>query len=282
MEVKGSRWVAQQEICARLWAIGLCSLSSVRSLTYLNHQSFVVYGHNASSGKSGYVRLMKEAPCGKSDAFGTSHKSLCWATSDTRLPHWIQGKRHRYGLWLECCKGCGDTELAGIDIFDADTSWLYVSREKEASYTPPILVLFDGLVKVNLLVRQLFQSERDSLVSKFPSIPANLRMTTVATKLQTLKASDVESLEVLLSWTDDDESELRRLEQRLWQKIRLVCPRNSEIKLDKSKIFCSKSMPQYQHYLKKLAWSSLCLGPKHLINVISPEREWIKRSIQFH
>jgi energy-coupling factor transporter ATP-binding protein EcfA2 len=222
MELATKRTFPFVSLPVQAGSVQLVSVGQIRGIENLNPRKplkfgttnlFVVYGHNGS-GKSGYVRLMKKA-CGKSD--GPELRTNLFA----ELPA-IRACRIEYkvnGIDMGCdwnvAKDAEIRELAGIDIFDADTSRLYVSREKEASYTPPILALFDGLVKVNLLVRQLLQSERDSLVSKFPSIPANLRMTTVATKLQTLKASDVESLEVLLSWTDDDEKELRRLEQRL-------------------------------------------------------------------
>jgi energy-coupling factor transporter ATP-binding protein EcfA2 len=132
----------------------------------------VVYGDNGS-GKSGYVRLLKE---------------VCRARSRTGaiLPDVFvapQGRPHarvRYDLEgvandLDWQPGAAiPVELARVSVFDRACASVYVTAESEVAYRPFGLDLLDGLARAAQAVQGQLERDRSRLVSVAPAPPAEL------------------------------------------------------------------------------------------------------------
>lgn len=192
---------------------GIENLAPRMPLNFGNGTLTVIYGNNGS-GKSGYTRILKRA-CGKPNA------------ADLRP--------NVYGVppAKRCCKiefSTGGTEqsinwsatdepiqpLLPVDIFDTDCGRFYLSKESEASYIPPAVVLFDEMVQACALVKQQLETELDKLPSALPMNPAEFEETLAIRKYLNLKPTDDEiALAGILIWRDEDKEALQSLEERL-------------------------------------------------------------------
>lgn len=204
---KEVRLVSIGEIC------GIENLAPRKPLTFGDGNLAVIYGNNGS-GKSGYTRILKRV-CGK--------------------PNTAELRPNVYGdpPSKRCCKikfRTGGTEqsidwsamdepiqsLLPVDIFDADCGRLYLSKESEATYIPPAVVLFDEMVQACAVVKQQLETELDKLPSILPMNPAEFEETLAIHKYRNLKPTDDEiGLAGLLIWRDEDKEALQSLEERL-------------------------------------------------------------------
>ena len=204
---KEVRLVSIGEIC------GIENLAPRKPLTFGDGNLAVIFGNNGS-GKSGYTRILKRV-CGK--------------------PNTAELRPNVYGdpPSKRCCKikfRTGGTEqsidwsamdepiqsLLPVDIFDADCGRLYLSKESEATYIPPAVVLFDEMVQACAVVKQQLETELDKLPSILPMNPAEFEETLAIHKYRNLKPTDDEiGLAGLLIWRDEDKEALQSLEERL-------------------------------------------------------------------
>lgn len=106
--------------------------------------------------------------------------------------------------------------LRQIDIFDSDEATHYLRGESTASYTPPVVGLFEKPAVATDKIKELLQAEQAKLTSALPAIPAIYQQTQLAqtyAALHTLrKAGD---LDKLLEWTDHHTQSLDALVKRL-------------------------------------------------------------------
>jgi len=192
---------------------GIDNLRPRKPITFGEGNLVVVYGNNGS-GKSGYVRILKNA-CGKANAgelranvFGEVPAKRC-----CKIEYKIDGLKDTKEWTVD---GNTLTELAAIDIFDSDNGRLYLNKESEVSYTPRTVALFDGLVRVCEGVRQRLQTEKQALPSKLPVIPLEYANTKASKLFGALKPTHNESdLASILSWSEEDQKKLNILEERL-------------------------------------------------------------------
>ncbi|MFW1927677.1 AAA family ATPase, partial [Acinetobacter ursingii] len=107
-------------------------------------------------------------------------------------------------------------DLVSIDIFDSEEANYYLTKESIATYMPPAVTLFAELAKVCSRVKDILQTEQDTLLSKLPKLPSQFYSTEIAIKLNTLneKTND-KFLESFTLWSENDQQQLNNLNLRL-------------------------------------------------------------------
>lgn len=192
---------------------GIESLGPRKPLDFGGGNLTVIYGHNGS-GKSSYTRILKKVsgkprasdlkpnvfqdlPAESKCQISYSHNGL------SQSPEWLVGSPPI-------------DALRQIDIFDSDEAGHYLRGESAASYTPPVVGLFEKLAVATDKIKELLQTEQAKLTSALPAIPALYQQTQLAQTYGALhnirKASD---LEKLLEWTDLHTQSLNALIERL-------------------------------------------------------------------
>ncbi len=172
----------------------------------------VIYGHNGS-GKSSYTRILKKVS-GKPRAIelktnvfkSAPTHSKCHITSQLNGVESL----HEWNVDGEAIDA-----LRGIDIFDSDEASHYLTAESAATYTPPVLNLFEKLASTVEIVRQTLESEQGKLVSALP-IPPPPYNTPASQKLyKDLGKLSKAELDTALQWTNEDNLQLLALVERL-------------------------------------------------------------------
>lgn len=204
---EGVRLTSVGQIC------GIENLAPRKPLTFGDGNLTVIYGNNGS-GKSGYTRILNKA-CGKPHAIGL--RSNVYDDPPARqccTIKFLTGEVENTIEWHVADDPIQD--FLSVDIFDADCGKFYLSKEKEASYTPPAVALFDELVQGCAAVKQKLQNELDKLPSRLPANPAELAGTKAILRYQNLKPTEKETaLAEILVWGDEDNVALQALEERL-------------------------------------------------------------------
>ena len=192
---------------------GIENLSPRQPLSFGVGNLAVVYGNNGS-GKSSYTRILKKV-CAKPHAQNV--RSNVFQSSPTKrqcdIRYCVDGSE-QLATWP--ANAAGVMELEPIDIFDADVAGFYLSSETEASYTPPVVSLFESLAKVCSQVSNKIQQEQNQLVTKLPLLPAHFIDTPAGKIYRALRPSMTdEDLKPVIEWTSDDQKTLSQLTERL-------------------------------------------------------------------
>lgn len=132
----------------------------------------VIYGDNGS-GKSGYVRLLKEVCRARSrtgailpDVFVAPH-----GPPQARVIYEMDGVPNA----LDWRPGAAvPAELARVAVFDRACASVYVTSENEVAYRPFGLDLLDGLAKAARAMQTQLERDRSLLVSVLPAPPTEL------------------------------------------------------------------------------------------------------------
>lgn len=172
----------------------------------------VVFGGNGA-GKSGYVRILR-ALTGKTDANGLRTNVFAKNPLDRKC-----GIAYRVGAQradVEWLVGDPIAALRTVDIFDSDVGRHYISKENEASYTPPVVSLLEQLAAACDRVREKLKLELDSLRSALPRLPSEYANTATGKAYESLRADlDDNAIESLFGWTPELGRELEVGEERL-------------------------------------------------------------------
>ncbi len=192
---------------------GIENLAPRRPLDFGAGNLVVVYGPNGS-GKSSYTRILKKA-CGKPLAKELKpHAFKAPPTERTCTIRYKVAAAEQAVPWSPTSAALLD--LQAVDFFDADAAAFYLSKEAEASYTPPTVALFEGLAEACNLIKLKLQAEQTSLVSALPVLPAEYVDTKPGTAYQGLTHDmSVADLQRLTMWTDTNQATLDQLTERL-------------------------------------------------------------------
>lgn len=192
---------------------GIENLSPRQPLSFGTGNLAVVYGNNGS-GKSSYTRILKKA-CAKPHAQDI-RPNVFQPTPVTRqcdIRYSVDGSEQQ-ATWP--ANAAGVTALEPIDIFDADVAGFYLSSETEASYTPPVVSLFESLARVCNQVGNKIQQEQNRLLTKLPILPQRFIDTPAGKIYRTLRPSmSDEDLKPVIEWTSDDQITFNQLTERL-------------------------------------------------------------------
>lgn len=173
----------------------------------------VIYGQNGS-GKSGYTRILKKAS-GKPRAVPLRPNVFAAApvSQKCRIIYEISGELKNIE-WDAAGSDIGD--LRSIDVFDSEEASHYLRNESAASYTPPVVRMFETLAWTCDQVKAMLQAEQSALTSVLPAPPPAFSLTEPIQNYRALLPEISEAdLESLLQWTEDDAKTLAEITERL-------------------------------------------------------------------
>lgn len=192
---------------------GIENLAPRRPLEFSGNNLVVVYGHNGA-GKSGYTRVLKKAS-GKPRA-AILRSNVFKPSGGKRSCQIAFSKSGKEEAVEWDPDGAAIAALRVLDIFDADEATHYLSKEGPASYSPPILSMFEELAKVCDRIKSVLQREQNALVSALPALPAACRETPAGRSYLALGEGTTQAqAEALIAWNDDDAKQLKALDVRL-------------------------------------------------------------------
>lgn len=148
--------------------IGINALAPRKPLEFGSQSLTIIYGVNGT-GKSGYMRLLKHV-CG-ARAPGMLLGNVFAAPSqdqECKIDYTCDGQDHE----LEWVSANGIiNDLEDVAIYDTDCAHVYVDKEHEVSYEPPLLGLFRQLVDTCGQIDKVVSKEIESNVSTLPKLP---------------------------------------------------------------------------------------------------------------
>lgn len=227
---------------------GIDNLSPRNPLVFGTDSLAVIYGNNGS-GKSGYTRILKKAT-GKPNALELKHDIFkpmpAPADRSCKIRYHVNGVSNE-NTWI--ANSAAIEDLLGVDIFDSDNAKLYLTREKEATYTPPLIVIFEELVSICKRIEDKLEQEKQLLVSSLPILDSRYTNTNIGKIYNGLKQTDTEeALTSILNFAEADEINIKQLKERLQTED----PRAKAKKLRKEKGYINQLVEQLKN-----AYSSL-------------------------
>jgi len=192
---------------------GIDSLAPRNPLVFGTDNLTVIYGNNGS-GKSGYTRILKKAT-GKTNAVDLKHDVFKPLPADRscKIKYQINGTSMET-TWV--ANNAPIDDLRGVDIFDSDNAKLYLTREKESTYTPPLIAFFEELVSVCKRIGEKLDFEKRLLVSSLPTLDSRYIHTAGGRLYNSLAATHIEeSLAAILVFSDVDAAAMKALSERL-------------------------------------------------------------------
>ena len=193
--------------------IGIENLAPRDPLTFGTGNLSVIYGHNGS-GKSSYTRILKKAS-GVSRAQSLK-PNVFFPPPD--LSHCtfeiVTDGTEQEIKWLANDSFLRD--LVPVDIFDSEEANYYLTKESTATYMPPAVTLFAELANVCSQIKDILQTQQNTLLSKLPQLPGQFYSTEIAIKLNALNAqTDDQLLDSFTLWSEDNQQQLNTLNLRL-------------------------------------------------------------------
>lgn len=192
---------------------GIENLSPRQPLLFGNGNLVVIFGHNGS-GKSGYTRILKKAS-GKPRAVSLKPNvfSAVPASQKCHIAYEISGEK----IDIEWdANGPDAVDLRAMDVFDSEEASHYLRNESTASYSPPIVGMFEMLAWACDQVKAMLQTEQSALASRLPAPPPAFSLTEPIQRYLALRPEITEAnLETLVQWTEDDAKKLTDIAERL-------------------------------------------------------------------
>jgi energy-coupling factor transporter ATP-binding protein EcfA2 len=214
--------------------VGINALAPRKPLDF-GHQSLVIiYGANGA-GKSGYMRLLKHV-CG-ARAPGSLIGNVFAAPSQNQKCkiNYTCGDQDKELEWVSA-NGIID-DLKDVAIYDTDCAHVYVDKEHEVSYEPPLLGLFRQLVNTCGQIDQALGKEIESYVSAIPNIPVEYVTTEALSWIGKIdNNTSTEDVNSHCTWLENDDEELNALTKRLLE----VDPQSKAERLRKAKEHLSR------------------------------------------
>ncbi|AHX12005.1 restriction endonuclease [Dyella jiangningensis] len=175
----------------------------------------VIYGNNGS-GKSGYSRLIKKAagkPSAKDLKQNVFQPVLAQDQRKAKIVYAEGGVEHT-SHWV--ANDAGIPALQAVDIFDTDLANTYLTQSNTATYTPPLVSLFEQLVFVASKVKERLQAQQDALVSAKPAMPPEYLATAAGGQYNGLRHNTpVAEIRRISTWTEAEEQDLANVAERL-------------------------------------------------------------------
>ena len=210
--VAGAIQTAEVRLKAIGEIIGIENLGPSSPLNFGEGNLCVIYGNNGS-GKSGYARLVKKAT-GKPGAKELRSNVFKVAPTEQKCSFAFNDGVDKTVEWH--ANAAPIEALRAVDIFDADAANNYLARDNEATYTPPLVSLFDKLVGIVNSVKERLQAQQEALVKALPAIPQQYIATKSGAQYIGLRAnSSAVEVQKIQAWTDAEEQELSQLNERL-------------------------------------------------------------------
>ena len=191
---------------------GIENLGPSSPLNFGEGNLCVIYGNNGS-GKSGYARLVKKA-AGKTGAKELRSNVFKVSPTEQKCKFIFNDGSEKMVEWHTT--DAPIDALRAVDIFDSDTANNYLTRDNEATYTPPVVSLFDKLVGIVKKITERLQVQQAALVKALPDIPQQYVVTKSGAQYNGLRVnSNTVEVQKIQTWTDAEEQELAQLNERL-------------------------------------------------------------------
>lgn len=191
---------------------GIENLGPSTPLNFGKGNLCVIYGNNGS-GKSGYARLVKKAT-GKPGAKELRPNVFKAAPAEQKCSFAFNDGVDKAIEWH--ANAAPIEALRAVDIFDADAANNYLTRDNEATYTPPLVSLFDKLVGIVISVKGRLEAQQAALAKALPAIPLPYVATKAGAQYSGLRAnSNAVEVQKIQAWTDAEEQALAQLNERL-------------------------------------------------------------------
>lgn len=192
---------------------GVNAISTDKPLEFNSPSLSIVYGDNGA-GKSGYIRLLKQA-CGArkiSDIVSNVFEDKKKPASAT-IDFVVNGAQ--VSASFSAAQGKVE-DLSRVEVFDAHCASVYVNDQNEVAFEPPILSLFTDLVGVADRISRDLDTEITALPSSKPAIPSEFAETPEGKWYSQIshKTSDADLAKVN-TWTNEQQSELESLGTQL-------------------------------------------------------------------
>lgn len=193
--------------------LGIENLTPRDPLVFGAGNLVVIYGHNGS-GKSSYTRILKKA-CGKPRAALLKSNVFQTAPADKKCTISFQWNDKSESFeWP--ANGEPIDAMRAVDIFDSDEAGYYLTKENAATYTPPLVLMFELLAATCDRIKAHLQTEQDGLLSVLPALPPVYAGTVQASRYGALCADLSEAgLKQVVAWTEEHARELGGLTERL-------------------------------------------------------------------
>ncbi|MGZ8252953.1 MAG: hypothetical protein ACXW1P_10365, partial [Methylophilaceae bacterium] len=193
--------------------VGIENLAPRQPLTFGNGNLIVIYGHNGS-GKSSYTRILKKSS-GKPRAITLKSNVFQAAPAERKCQITYQfGNQPTTTEWH--VDAAPIDEIRAVDIFDSEEASHYLSKESAATYTPPVVAMFESLATACDQLKAVLQAEQSQLVSALPATPPNYASTDPARRYGALRADLPDAtIQQLLTWTAEDGRKIDELTERL-------------------------------------------------------------------
>lgn len=208
---------------------GINALKPRKPLEFGSNNLVVIYGVNGS-GKSGYVRLLKKiSGCVNQssrilpDVFSSKPKQQTCQIA-------ILVKDKRVDLSWVAADSFLD-ELRGLNIYDTDCGQVYINKDNELSFEPPVLRFLSKMVEVCDMVSKNIQGKIDCEIKALPQFPVEYAGTSWAKWIQQLSHSTSCKELKQLRWTKIDEDSSVALHRRLLEEA----PADKAQKMDEKK-----------------------------------------------
>lgn len=244
---------------------GIENLTPKKPLCFGEENLNVIYGSNGS-GKSSYSKIIKwvigkpRASKIRSNVFQPSPKYQKFDIS------YITSNEPQNKTWF--IDENPINHLRGIDVFDSDEALHYLNKESPATYTPPLVNMFESLAKTCDLIKSNLQSQQNNLISKLPTIPEKYKSTDSAIFISSLKPNTTnESFTKETTWEQKDAQELSSLTERLKE----VDPHTKAKQLRITK-------NQVELFLKKIKQATISYGQENLEHIDNLKKDANKKS----
>lgn len=200
-----------------------------RSPLLFDEKLSVFYGHNGS-GKSGYTRILKKI-CGKSNAIDLISNVFQAKPKESKCTIKFQvSSEQRTVVWV--ANSTPINSLLGIDIFDGDSSKLYLENEKESSYVPEEIALFENLITIFEQLKKNLDLESSKLNSTLPPKPKQFEKTTFIEAMYSKvnATSDIMKMSNYFSYTEADFNNEALLDERIKKNPLLLASQKKKTK----------------------------------------------------
>lgn len=208
---------------------GINALAPRSPIEFGENNLSVIYGVNGS-GKSGYGRILKHT-CGSrypgkllSNVYSPKEENqechIKYLSNSEEVPiHW----KLEDGVI---------NDLRSVDIFDANCGLIYLEKENEVTYEPPILLFFSQLIDTCESVSSSLGLKRQQLPSKLPELPSDLVSTQSGNWYLSLKPNiHSDELKAHCFLKEEDAKTLDELTKRLTEPAPLEKAKELEIKI---------------------------------------------------
>lgn len=198
------------------------ALAENQKLSFLEKGVTVVYGDNGS-GKSGYVRILKQA-CRARGPDAKILKNIYSVPSGSQKADfdYLAGGQSQKATWQD---GATDTRmLSAISVFDTATATVHVDATNDVAYTPFPMKVLERLVQACRLVKGKFDAEIAAIEQQTPQAlrsPPCAADTVVGGLVASLgKETRPDAVKALAKLTAEEETRLAQFTADLNQDVK--------------------------------------------------------------